>query len=101
MNRGSAVRTQLSLALHTMVASTLPAGAGVTKTMATRPTPSRDKAIQIPLASMTSIRASKRSEIKIVSMPLSRRRPYSPPFLPTPGGPSAISVSDWPSEDSR
>src|SRR5437660_12917549 len=58
MNNGSAASVQDALALHVVVASTLPSGKLVVSTIATKPTSPSATAIQTPLASNTIITPS-------------------------------------------
>ena len=55
MKSGSAVRAQLPLAPHTVVAITVPAGAEVNSTNPARPTPRSERATHRPAVSNTAI----------------------------------------------
>src|SRR5664279_350768 len=62
MNNGSAASVQDALALHVVVASTLPSGNDVVSAIATKPTSPSATAIQTPLASSTSITPRRTSD---------------------------------------
>src|SRR5512141_3238016 len=70
MNRGSAVRDQLALEPHTVVAMSLPTGVDVNNSIAAKPIASRTSAIQTPPASSTASRASRNSVMPRVLMAL-------------------------------